>query len=145
MSKNFESTLDFVVVSSRMVRLLLSVLHVSAFLACWLNELPILARVIFSFGVVISWRISDSSDAAKRIHLRYTGKQGWKMSFNGKDFLAIAIKPSSVITETMTFLHYTDALTAKFGVQLLVRDALPAGDYRKMLVALKLWVNGVAR
>lgn len=136
MPKKTETTLHFTIGRSRWLRQAIDCLHVLSMCACWLNDLPIVYRLILSLLVIASWFVQRTACKAGRIFVRYTVSEGWAVSFDGEHYLAIKIKPTTVTGNMLTVLHFS--IDKHTRALVIFKDAMSANDYRKLIVNLKI-------
>jgi hypothetical protein len=86
--------------------------------------------------VAASWFVQRDARQAGRILLRYTVTEGWAVCFDGEDYLAIKIKPTTVTGSLLTVLHFSIDKHARALV--IFKDSMSANDYRKLIVNLKI-------
>lgn len=134
--KNLESAMNFTIGRSSRLRQAIDCLHVLSLSACWLSELPLTYRLMLSFLTAASWVFQRKACEADSIYLRYTATEGWAVSFDGEGYLAVTIRPTTVVGRTLTVLHFS----ADSGNRALVifNDAMTANDYRGLIVKLKI-------
>lgn len=138
MSKAAEATLIFAVVPSSMATTCLHACYLSALTACWLNGLAIGYRLFLGSLLGMAWLSQAKGLRARSCYLRYTAQQGWSISFDGgNEYRTVTIKSSTVVGSLVTFLHYATDDKA-FDTMVIWKDALTPGDYRRLIVKLKL-------
>ncbi len=144
MSKYSEPALHFTIAPSRILRVVLDVGYGLTLIACCLNSLPIMIQTILVFSLVGLWVRSSKACKAAWYYLSYTANQGWSVSYNGHNYVAIALKSSTVTGPIMTFFHYNTGIAedAKARAFVILRDAMSADDYRRLVVKLRLSGNG---
>ncbi len=142
MSTAAEATLIFAVGPSRLAAICLHLCYVAALAACWLNGLAPGYRIFLTAMLGAAWLGQAKGLRAHTRYLRYTGFQGWSMSFDGgNEYCAVTIKSSTVVCGLVTFLHYASDVKA-FNTLVVWKDALVPGDYRRLIVKLKLSDHG---
>lgn len=142
MSKAAEATLIFAVAPSGLATTCLHACYLSALSACWLNGLAIGYRLFLIAVLSLVWLSQAKGLRARSCYLRYTAQQGWSISFDGgNEYCAVTIKSSTVVGSLVTFLHYATEDKA-FDTLVIWKDALTPGDYRRLIVKLKLSDHG---
>lgn len=136
MRKNQELTACFTI--GRSVRLLqfMHVMHGFAILACGLNALPVVYRLVLMGLVLASWAYQHNNSKPKAIDLRYSDLGGWAICFDRQEYQEIDIKPTTVIGNILIILHY--AIGYNSYSMVILNDAIPSGDYRRLNVLLKI-------
>ena len=126
----------FTIARSRWRLYVVHFLHVLAVLGCWLNSLPVALRLTAVLLVLTSWVFQYSASLVASVFLRYSTAGDWSLSYDGVTFVAINIKPETVLGSLLTVLHFkTDKQS---GSLLVFKDAVAANQYRKLLVQLKI-------
>ncbi|MGZ4959331.1 MAG: protein YgfX [Methylomonas sp.] len=136
MPKKPESALNFTIGRSRRLRQAVDYLHALSVSACWLNDLPPVISLILSSLVVMSWFVQRKACKTGHIYLRYTVSEGWSICFDGELYLVAEIKPTTVVGKMMTILHFSADNRSR--TLLIVKDAMAANDYRRLIVNLKI-------
>lgn len=114
-------------------------LHVLSVLACWLNGLSAVYQLMLSLLVMASWVVQRNACETSHIFLRYTVTEGWAASFDGEHYLVAKIKPTTVTGRMLTILHFS--IDNRSGALVIVKDAMTANDYRRLIVNLKISGN----
>lgn len=107
-----------------------------AILACWLNSLPLPLKVAATGLCLISWVVQYRACRTDTVYLRYSPTDAWTISVDGNRFDAIKLKPNTVISTPLTVLQFKVLTTHKS--LLIFSDAMPADQYRKLIVQLKI-------
>lgn len=136
MPKKLESALHFTIGRSRWLRQAIDGLHLLSVSACWLNDLPIFLRLDLFLLVAASWFVQRNACETGRIFLRYTVEEGWAVCFDGERYLGVKIKPTTVTGSMLTILHVGADNCSR--ALLIVKDAMAANDYRRLIVNLKI-------
>lgn len=137
MPKNVAEKLVIKICESRQLKLLVHVLFVCAFAACWANDLPKDYRYLLSGLIVVFWALHNNANRSSPYFLRYTANLGWGLSLDDTDYREILILDGTVITCFAIFLFCkTTAQTTKS--ILIARDSMSENDYRSLIVRLKL-------
>ena len=131
-----ESASHFTIGRSLRLRLAINGLHVLSILASWLNDLPIFLNLLLSAVVMASWFFQYKACEADSIYLRYTLNDGWAVSFSADNYLAVKIKPTTVVARMLIVLHLHADNRSKTLV--IFNDAMTAHDYRRLTVLLKI-------
>ncbi len=137
MAKYSESGQHFHIVASPRLARGVHALYVLALLACWLNSLALWIK-LFSSAVVIGIGLA-SARAGKTagFDLLYSVNQGWSVLDAEQEYQSISIKPTTVISRWVVFLHFSfnDKVVRS---RMILKDALLDDDYRRLIVKLKL-------
>jgi hypothetical protein len=136
MTKNSLPPSLFCINRSRWLLLTLHSLHLLALLACWLNSLPIPLKLLGNILCLISWKIQQRKYQTEPIYLRYSATDNWAISFDGSSFSPIKLKADTVISSLLIVLRFE--ISNQLVSLPICKDALPAGDYRKLIVLLKI-------
>ena len=137
MTKNIHETLHFKLVPSKQIEMIVDALHLLAILACWLNALSRTYQLSLSVAVLALWFLHKRRRRAIPVHLSYTSAKGWEISYDGSHYLIADILETTVITRIGVFFHYR--IDDHFNRNLLIpKDSLPANDFRRLVVRLKL-------
>lgn len=119
-------------------------IHLIAAVACIYNALAITIQISLLMMVVIHFY-----DLTKRLNItsakiKYSEMAGWEISETDAQFASVQILTTTVTTTFAVILHYQDdsVLSRKTIKTLLVMpDALPKNDFRRLLVSLKTTRN----
>jgi len=135
MPKNQESGAHFTIGPSAWLIKLIAGLHTISLLACWLNALPIVIKLLLSVMAAASWYFQHQSfkDASYCVH--YTPTAGWTLSFVENANLTLNIQTGTVSNTLLTVLHYE--AQGKCSTLLIFKDAIIENDYRRLIVLLK--------
>ncbi len=136
MPKKPESTLYFTIGRSRWLGRAIDCIHIVSLSACWLNDLPPLFRLILSLSVAASWVVQRNACGTGHIFLRYTITEGWAVSFDEELYIVVKIEPTTVTGRMLTILHFSADNRSRALV--IVKDAMSANDYRRLIVNLKI-------
>lgn len=137
MTKNTHEKFDVKIGRSKQLNQLLNILHVCAFAACWLNDMPKEYKWLLSSLVVVLWAFSDLFNRSSPYFLRYTANAGWELSLDGIDYMEILILDGTVLTHYAILLYFKTNKPLGKSI-LIVRDSVSADDYRRFIVRLKL-------
>lgn len=137
MSENQPAATFFTIGRSRIMTLVLVGLHVLAWIACWLNALAMPIQIGLSLLVLVSlfvqlWRYN----VVLPIHLIHTEQSGWAILSAKDEYLPVAIKGVSVLTTWVLVLTW--AVGRRHRSFVIFHDALPASDYRRLFVTLRI-------
>lgn len=135
MAKNTAPTLNLLIKSSGYQLILVETLHIMAFAACWLNNLPWIMRIALSALVITSGFYQYKQPQAD-FYLRYSDKNQWSAAFNHQHYQPIAIQTTTVITQWLVILHFE--IEQRSMTRLIFRDSLSRNDYRRLVVELKI-------
>lgn len=120
---------------SKNLQRLFIVIHCLALGASAANALPLAAKLAIIFLIGLNFKIGFSRLKNEHRKIRYSEKLGWTVS-DGGNFVAVIIAKTTVITTFFIFLH----LQNKAAI-LIASDALNEGDYRQLIVKLKMTMN----
>jgi len=128
----------FQIQPSRSARNLMRLLHSLAFIACWLNSLPVQFRLILSLLVVSLFVLRNRYWHESVTQLRYTSSHNWEISSGqDADFATVTILNSSTITDRAILLNYkTTSQSSK--ALLITKDSMAVDSYRCLKVRLIL-------
>lgn len=132
----------------RYLGLVLQGLHGLAFLACWLNGLPIVYRSLLAMLIIGFCQHTVNRVArASLSYLRYTASQCWYLSCDAQEYFPVSISPNSVIGSELILLRYSVEMAdkVKFRTLFIARRSMPGREYRQLLVKLKLSSNNQER
>jgi toxin CptA len=120
--------------SSQRLKQLVAVIHILALSGSIANALPFAIKSALFIGITIHliYLLKHLND--KQYQIKQTPEFGWEIS-KGNDFSAIQILNSTVITTFAIFLHYSNNKHKQS--LLILNDALPDDDYRRLIVRLK--------
>jgi len=135
MSKTAAPTLNLLVKSSTYQFILVQTLHIITFVACWLNNLPLMLQIALS-ALVISSGIYQYNHPQSDFYLRYSNKNQWSAGFNNQHFQPVVIQTTTVMTQWLVILHFE--INQRSFTRLIFRDALSDIDYRRLVVELKI-------
>ena len=141
MSKNLEESMSFTIRHSRLLRLIVSIVHALMLIACWLNALPAPYKCLLTILVLLNWRSKLVSGELNTVYLRYTPHQGWTLLGDGDHYLPIEIQASTVVTEFLIALNWAQN-NGRRQSMIILKDAMSNDDYRKLLVWLLISGNG---
>ena len=131
------NTTNFIIGQSRCGLILINCLHALAVLACWLNALPLTARLLLCIIISYSWYFQLKAHKAESTYLRYTSDSGWAIALQDREnYDSLTLKPSSVTGNLLTILHFDLEKGSK--TLMIFKDAMTANDYRKLIVLLKI-------
>ncbi len=120
---------------SRMVQRMLIVIHFIALAASIVNALPLPLKLGTAALVGLNYRLTLPRFNKEQRKIRHTEKRGWEISA-GNDFEAVDLLNSTVVTTFFIFLHLQNKPSI-----LIAKDALSEGDYRQLIVKLKMSVR----
>lgn len=120
---------------SKKLQQLVITVHLIALVASFANALPIAIKLIVAALIGLNFWISFPKLIKEQRGLRYSEKRGWEMA-EGRDFTAVDILKSTVVTTVFIFLHIRDKPAI-----LIANDALSEDDYRQLIVKLKMTVR----
>lgn len=135
MAKNPAPTLNLLVKSSAYQIILVQTLHIITFVACWLNNLPLMMQIALS-ALVMSSGIYQYKQPQSDFYLRYSNKNQWSAAFNNQQFQPIIILTTTVISQWLVILHFE--IEQRSLTRLIFRDSLSRNDYRRLMVELKI-------
>lgn len=137
--KNPEPASYFTISPSGLLLNMLGFFHAAAIAACWLNDLPEIFRLLLSLPVGASWYFQYQAHQGDSAYLRYTPELGWSVSFDGHVYSPVSIQPGTVVEKFLTVLHFKAENRSQTLV--ILNDAMPANDYRRLIVQLKISAN----
>lgn len=129
MSFNY-TPLQFCVNISQRLTWFLRVLHVWALLACVFNDLSVVIQLLLVCVVVLHFFYVKPFKEMQLLHTDV----GWQI-VEARQLVNIVILPSTVISSFAVFLHFKQ--DNRFKTLLIMNDALPFEDYRRLIVRLK--------
>ena len=117
----------------------LIILHLLSITGIFLTSISLSAKLVLFVVVLTSFitQLSRQMNFAPNF-IRYSLSRGWEFSKDDGNFYPIEILPSTVITRWVVMLHYKAQNKANISTP-ICRDALSNDDYRKLLVALKIY------
>jgi len=130
--------------SSARLKQAVALIHLIAAAACIYNALAVTIQISLFTVVVIHFY-----DLIKRLNItsakiKYSEMAGWEISETDEQFASVQILTTTVTTTFAVILHYQyeSILSRKATKTLLVmHDALPKNDFRRLLVSLKTTKN----
>lgn len=135
MAKNPAPTLNLLIESSAYQLFLVRTLHMVTLGACWLNNLPLLMQIALS-AMVLGSGFYQSRKPQTAFYLRYTDQSQWSIALNNHHYQPITIQTTTVISPWLVILHFQ--IAQQSFTRLIFSDSLPANDYRRLIVALKI-------
>lgn len=141
MSYVTEPAMEFTILTPPYLSRVLHGLHGLALLACWLNGLAIVYRCLLATLVAGIWlRHSMLLARSQPNYLRYTAGQCWYISYDGQDYIPIAIESNSVVNSMVLVVHYRLGIadTVKSRSLFITRHSMPITHFRRLLVRLTL-------
>jgi len=120
---------------SRALALALLGIHVLAFLAAWLNPLPVWLRLLLSLSVLLSLWLSYRSKP-QIIGIRLQPEGYWLLDSANNTELEASLLGSSIVNPWFVLLHF-QAETRRYSL-LICRDSLDVEAFRRLRVALKV-------
>lgn len=138
MSKKYETTKIFKTNISILLIQCLIALHALAAIAVFLTPLFFVYKIALLIAVLISLHLNIREELiSKKYNIRHSSI-GWEISGGKSDFSSIEILPSTVITPYLLVLHFKQHNQAKQTI-LIGMDALNGDEYRKLIVALRIF------
>ena len=141
MAKHINEMQHFRILPSSRAGVVNGVLHCVAILACWLSNLQMSSQTILTSLICIFWWVAKMRWNATPVYLRYTGNNGWRVSFDGNSYHSAVILDTTIITSVVMFLHYNTENQA-FRSLMIAKDSLSNNEFRRLRVRLTLSMRG---
>ncbi len=140
MSKNTERSIDVKVKPSEWRIVAVSVMHALTLFACWLNSIALVFKIVLGLLVLFSGWLALMRQQRQEIYLRYNSELNWWLR-SDNEYLPIRIESTTVLSRFLIILHWVqdDNRRGRFAI---FRDALPASEFRSLLVCLKVSAYG---
>lgn len=124
--------------SSKWLLRILVCLYVLTLIACFLNALPLVAKVSLASFCLLHGFLTLKKFSHENWQLDYDEKNGWQ-KIEALRLIKIQILPSTVISRNFIFLHY--ASENKKDYRVIFKDALVTNinDFRQLIVILKTY------
>jgi len=106
--------------------------HALALGACLSSALPWPGKLLLGLALPIHLHFAVRKADRRHDTIRYHEAAGWNINDE-----AVRILPSTVVTPFAIWLHY-QAPSARRQALLIVNDALPEPEFRRLLVKLKI-------
>ena len=139
MTVSFQQPLLLSIKPSRLLKQALIVLHFLALFACWVSAIPVAVKGLITIFIIYSLQkiYTGKTDISRSCWLRNNPGGGWEIADHERNYQAITILPSTVITSWLTVIHYhtTDQVRQSLVV---VRDSLTPDNYRQLIVKLRV-------
>jgi predicted membrane protein len=136
MSKPITLQAEFTIGRSKIVLVMICVLHILSLLASWIVYFPITVKLMLSFLIILSCLYQYHTYQTGSLFLRYTSDHGWSFCLkNSEPFKEIKIQASSVVFRLLTILHISSEKTQKTLV--IFNDAMSHDDYRRFMILLR--------
>jgi len=121
-----------------------TVIHLIAVVASINNALPVAIQISLFTVVAIHFY-----DLIKRLNItsakiKYSEMAGWEISETDEQFASVQILTTTVTTTFAVILHYQyESILSRKTIKtlLVMHDALPKNDFRRLLVSLKTTKN----
>ncbi len=134
MPKQHEPPLLLELKQSERLKQLLVLIHLLALGSSIANALPIMVKLILVIFICLNFWFMTKQTHAKDYKIKHTEGSGWELD-EGKNFEAIDIGKSTVLTTFAIFLHFKQK--NKKQSLLILNDMLTEDDYRRLIVRLK--------
>lgn len=123
---------------SKWLRYLLICVYVLTLIACFLNALPLVAKIGLTVFCLLHGFLTLKKLARENWQLDYDEENGWQ-KIEVARLQKIQILPSTVISRYVIFLHYQCENQKHYRV--ILKDALVANinDFRQLIVTLKTY------
>lgn len=125
------SPTEFILAPSRCLCHALIAAHAIALLAGLFSALPGAGKLLLVLVICAHLAFAVRRIAARRDTLRWLDASGWRVNEQ-----AARILPSTVLTPYAIWLHFKPQGARKQAL-LIVSDALPAAEFRRLIVKLK--------
>lgn len=124
--------------SSKWLLRILIFIYFLTLLACFLNALPLVAKVSLASFCLLHGFLTFKKLAQENYQLDYDDENGWQKIETSR-LQKIQILPSTVISRYFIFLHYV--CENKKHYRVIPKDALVANinDFRQLVVTLKTY------
>jgi hypothetical protein len=136
MQNTLQPGYNFSLAESVLQKRFIMIIHALSLLCVWAAKLEVYFQLLISSGLFFSYLTQNRATRTGQYQLRYASASGWTISFNNSDFSPIKIKSETTISQLLTILCFRN------GVQnqslAIFNDALPASEYRKLTVLLKI-------
>jgi len=138
-----ESTLLLVINTSNRLRAIVILIHVLALGASIANDLALIFKLGLITAICLQGWLTVKHLKKENYTIKYSEALGWQLS-KDYDLVSIEILNSTVVTPFAIFLHYKVSSQPDFLIKrtkqtrLILNDMLPDGDYRHLLVKLKI-------
>ncbi|MGR8941512.1 MAG: protein YgfX [Gammaproteobacteria bacterium] len=106
--------------------------HGLALSAAWFSAAPLAGKVLLGLVIPVHLFLAVKNHHRQHHRIRYSTASGWNI-----DGEAVSILPSTVATPYAIWLHYQTLASAKKAL-LIVHDALPDAEFRRLIVKLKI-------
>lgn len=122
----------FSVGPSRRLQYALLAGHSLALAACLISALPWAAKLLLALALSVHFYFGERNADRRQVAIGYLEGSGWVI-----DDERVAILPSSVLTPFAIWLHYQPQSARKKAL-LIVKDAMPDAEFRRLTVKLKI-------
>lgn len=126
-----DSPTEFIIAPSQRLRQALIAAHAVALLAGLFSALPGFGKLLLVLAVCAHLVFAVRRAAVRRDTLRCLDASGWRVNEQ-----AVLILPSTVLTPYAIWLHFKPEGARKQAL-LIVSDALPTAEFRRLTVKLK--------
>jgi hypothetical protein len=138
LSKKFAVTQTFKIGQSPFFIKWLFIIHAIAILAVLTIVLTTVYKIVLVVAILVSLTVYlKKENSFKRLILRHVEVSGWEIASFENQFSSIQLLPSSVLTQYLIVLHYKIQNKKKRAI-IICNDTMTNGNYRKLLVALKI-------
>jgi hypothetical protein len=122
----------FSVGPSRRLKYALLAGHGLAMVACLISALPWPGKFLLCLMLPVHFYFASNNAGRRQVAIGYLESAGWVI-----DDEPVAILPSTVLTPFAIWLHYQPQSARKKAL-LIVKDAMPAAEFRRLTVKLKI-------
>jgi len=138
-----EPTLFLVINTSNRLIATVILIHALALGASVANDLALIFKLGLITAICLQGWLTVKHIKNEHYTIKYTEAFGWQLS-KDYDLVSIEILNSTVVTAFAIFLHYKVSSQPHTPIKrikqtrLILNDMLPDGDYRRLLVKLKI-------
>lgn len=144
MLKTIDTAQHFIIAPSKQVTAVLDGLHLLAIMASFLNGLQTTYQLVMAVMVIVLWWFSFKRRKTSLVYLSYTLNRTWEISLDGYSYSGARMLDTTVIANRAIFLHFTMDDQSRTAL-MIAKDSMPASDYRRLTVRLKLSGYGQGR
>ncbi len=129
---------------SKWLRRIVFIMYLLALVASVANGLNLFIKICLLIFIAGYYRLSVYGLTDINYKIRYSDASGWELA-NGREFTAINILQSTVMTTQMLFLHfnYASSLSNRLlnkQTLLILNDQLTIEEFRSLIVKIKITV-----
>ncbi len=128
----------FTVKRSSILIIALTIFHLLAMIAAYLNTLDISFRLVIISLILINLFINLKHELQiQAVFIRSSSLEGWEITSEDGEFSVINILPSTVISPYFIFLHFKKQKKPRQSIFIL-KDSMIEDEFRGLIVQLRI-------